>query len=117
MVAFWLPATNHCRLEQIPGLAFLVCCDHEESVPHEDNDCETDNCAAVEEGLYKTEDCRVAVMAPALDQPLFLPSVVDDPYGNAPILRRLLGTTVPWPASWQFMLRAAAPARAPSFAS
>ena len=117
MVAFWLPATNHCRLEQIPGLAFLVCCEHEESAPHQDNDCETDNCAAVEEGLYKTEDCHVAVIAPCLDQPLLLPSVVDDLYGNAHVLRRLFSIRFPLPSSWQFDCRAAAPPRAPSFAS
>src|SRR5262245_36131740 len=118
MVAIWLPATNHCRLEQIPGLAFLTCCNHEESAPHQDNDCETDNCAAVEEGLYKTEDGHIKVAAPICDHLLLFCSMIPDPDEESRFLPVFLATSdLDLPAPWQFTFRAAAPPRAPSFAS
>ena len=118
MVAIWLPATNHCRLEQIPGLAFLTCCDHEESDPHQDNDCETDNCAAVEQGLYKTEDCQITVAAPICDKLLLASSIIPNPREESRFLPEFLAASrLALPAPWQFTLRAAAPPRAPSFAS
>ena len=64
LMAFWLLAINHCKLEQIPGLSFLVCCDHEDAAPHQDNDCDTDGCAAVEDGLYKPEETQPGISVP-----------------------------------------------------
>lgn len=118
LVALWLPATNHCRLEQIPGLNFLSCCEHEESVPHQDNDCETDSCAAVEEGLYKTEDCQVTVFVPVFAAPPLLSMAADIPRPDTVTTALSCATTtlVP-PASWQFLSRAALPPRAPSIVS
>src|SRR5688500_10552798 len=61
-------ATNHCRLEVLKGLEFLVCCSHDaetqSTAPHQDDDCETDGCASLEEGLYKSEDGRVVSGVP-----------------------------------------------------
>ncbi len=120
VLALWLPATNHCRLELIPALQqFLTCCVHEDATaPHEDADCETDNCEAVENGLYKTEWNHVTVAAPllilvdvpelALEAQTVARSV--DPARSAappPELSRV----------WQFSFRAAAPPRAPSLLS
>ena len=118
MVAIWLPATNHCRLEQVPGLAFLICCEHDQSAPHQDNDCETDSCAAVEEGLYKTEDCQIAVVAPFFERPLLSSSTIPDSRKESQFVPGFLAAnSFELPATWQFTLRAAAPPRAPSFAS
>ena len=67
VLALWVLATNHCRLELLPGLAFLTCCTHETAEPtadHHENDCESDACAAVEGGLYKTESQQVAPVNP-----------------------------------------------------
>ena len=52
LLGLWLAATNHCRLELVPGLSFLVCCPHDDAAPHQDDDCDTDDCAQVEHGLY-----------------------------------------------------------------
>ncbi len=118
MVAIWLPATNHCRLEQIPGLSFLACCDHEDSAPHQDNDCETDNCAAVEEGLYKTEDCQITIRAPVFDRSFISACLAEIPsQERQPVVNLLTTATRTLPTSWQFHFRAAAPPRAPSIAS
>jgi hypothetical protein len=116
MLALWLPVTNHCRLEQIPAFAFLACCEHEDAVPYPDKDCETDGCDLVENGLYKTESNQVEIAAPLfvlIDLLLPLPADAADvlsavqPEAAPPELSRI----------WQFSSRAAAPPRAPSFAS
>ena len=111
LLALWLPALNHCRLEQLPSFAFLVCCPHEDATPHQDDDCETDGCALVEDNFFKLEESPVAPAAPDLlstpaafanafqPPPLVLPAH-DDPQ----ILRD------PWP----LVMRAAGLPRAPS---
>ena len=118
LAAFWLVALNHCRLEQIPGLSFLVCCAHDDAAPHQDNDCDTDGCAAVEGSFYKLEDAQASFSAPVLVLPVSLTLSLDeleaasadcsDFYACAP--PELLVT-------WQFSYRTALPPRAPSFAS
>jgi len=117
MLALWLPATNHCRLEQILDFSFLACTDHEDTTPNQDNDCDNDGCALVESGFYKTEDSNldpvvpllwavfVPVLVPPIDQPP--PLFVDFPTVASPEL----------PGTWQFFFRTALPPRAPSPAS
>jgi hypothetical protein len=51
-LAMWLPATQHCKLEQLPGLGFLQCAG--ESA--DESDCASDSCQTVEHGAYKTPD-------------------------------------------------------------
>ena len=118
LAAFWLLATNHCKLEQIPGLSFLVCCDHEDAPPHQDNDCDTDGCAAVEGGFYKLEDSPPSVPAPVF---IWVVSPVPalDEYARPAFARSNFSTVAPRELSvmWQFSFRAAAPPRAPSLAS
>lgn len=116
MLVLYGLALSHCTLEQVPGFAFLACCDHQDSVPHQDNDCEQDACSVVESGFYKISDPDD--VAPA---PLFLLSNV-----LLELQSRALGEPsnaticVPAPAelprTWQFGFRAALPPRAPSFA-
>ena len=55
LVTLWVMASNHCRLEHIPALAFMTCCDHDDSAGSQDKDCEADGCAAVENQLYKAD--------------------------------------------------------------
>jgi hypothetical protein len=116
VLALWLPATNHCRLELIPALEFLACCVHENAAPHEDKDCETDGCATVEEGFYKSDDLRITPVAPDFllsAHALTLAVASSHPFYTA------LPTTAPPELSkvWQFSFRAAAPPRAPSLLS
>ena len=51
-LSLWLPATHHCQLEKLPGLAFLECTGDSS----EKSNCEGDSCDAVEKGLYKSSD-------------------------------------------------------------
>lgn len=51
-LAIWLPATQHCQLENLPGLGFLQCAG---DTPGE-SDCQGDACDVVERGMYKVPD-------------------------------------------------------------
>ena len=61
----WAAASNHCKLEHVPGLEFLVCGEQAEDAPHQDTSCDTDGCA-FETQLYKTENAQDSVPAPIL---------------------------------------------------
>jgi hypothetical protein len=117
MLALWLPATNHCRLESIPGLLFLACDQAPEADAHQETDCESDNCALVESALYKVEDSQVNVKSPMTPESLILPVLQTPSLATA---RPGFVHTVAPPelaVAWQFCTRAAAPPRAPSFVS
>ncbi|HEU0010867.1 MAG TPA: hypothetical protein VFT34_13705 [Verrucomicrobiae bacterium] len=121
VLAFWLPATNHCRLELIPGLEFLDCCSHsadDQASEHHENECADDLCAQVEDGLYKAETNHVVVDAPPASSLGVLPVVLEQTLSpdRANFIRP--ETSPPeLPKTWQFSLRAAAPPRAPSVVS
>jgi hypothetical protein len=112
MAVLWLPVTMHCALESISGFSFLTCCAHEDAVPHEDDDCETDACAVVESGFYKIQDHEDLVAASA-DAEVAAPFEAD-------VVRRGSGSAgMPPPTcdssvGWQFSSRAAPLPRAPS---
>ena len=76
-MAFWLAGANHCRLEQLPGMAFLACAPancasdahddessdcagHDNSGCPEDS-CAGDSCAEVEGAVYQVEIGRAHV--------------------------------------------------------
>ena len=118
LLGLWLGATNHCSLEEIPGLNFLMCCDHGDTAPHQDNDCETDGCAAVEDGLYKTEDSRVTAAAPFLVlRVCFLPTEEEQAAPRVVLSDFLTVASPELRVTWQFFFRTALPVRAPSLAS
>jgi hypothetical protein len=115
MLALWVLATSHCKLEGITGLEVLGCCPDEESVPAGGDPCETDACGTVEFGFYKLQDNPTLEGPPetfsAIDLGALLIHATDaaDP--------ALFGQTTAPPElkrGWQFILRAVAPARAPS---
>ena len=121
VLAFWWPATNHCRIELIPGLEFLDCCAHspdEQASEHHANECDGDLCAQVEDGLYKAESNQIVVEAPSTSLLGVPPAVLEQtprPDRTHPILPE---TSPPeLPKTWQFSFRAAAPPRAPSLVS
>jgi hypothetical protein len=98
----------HCGLEGIPGFEFLVCCTHDDSAPHEDNDCEADACAVIESGFYKLQDYEQLVTAST-----------DVVFQFQAEPRVIVVHTTPAPpdltVAWQFSSRAAPLPRAPSF--
>lgn len=118
VLGLWLGATNHCRLEDIPALKFLVCNPHGESKPHQDKDCDNDSCATVEKAMYKTESAKVAATSPMLVlAAMFLPALQQDDRLSLSSFEQLPALAPELPVTWQFFFRTAAPPRAPSFAS
>ena len=118
LAVLWLPVSVHCQLEQLPGLEFLSCCSHEDTAPHQDDDCAGDACAVVESGLYKIEERQASLSAPEFESSpgQALPSEM---VPISPGADNLVFSTVPPELSrtWQFSLRTALPVRAPSLAS
>jgi len=119
MLALWLPVTNHCRFEQIPGFSFLDCC-NQDGGNSQDEECQNDGCAAVEDGLYKTESNQIEVLGPVLTFTHFLGSLEDQLGIAQEFASRAESSKSVLPEflkSWQFSFRAASPPRAPSLAS
>lgn len=115
LVALWPVLTSHCQLEAIASLGFLVCCEHDDAIPHQDSDCDTDGCAVIEGGFYKIEEDDVMVASP--EEAL---GMVPKRLPTAPTATESVcfsaNTAVPpeLPSSWQFSFRAALPPRAPT---
>ena len=108
LAVLWLPVTMHCALEVMPGLEFLSCCGHEDTTPHEDNDCGADACAVVESGFYKLQDQEDVLCA-------VTELVISDARVTA--FEPVVSATHPpldLNAAWQFSFRAAPLPRAPS---
>ena len=118
LVALWPLVTSHCSLEQMPGLEFLACADEAATAPHQENDCETDSCASVESGFYKTEDGRQVVPPPPLTPSAFLTEILLEAEQPAAAGCVVFDSIPPeLPKVWQFSLRTALSPRAPSFVS
>lgn len=117
LLALWLPATLHCRLEAAG--VFDVHCSGEETA-QTGEECADDVCPTVEQGLYKDSSATFAVAAPAechvpdccalllaLDRLVVEPALSPARHAPPPELS----------VTWQFVTRAAPPARAPSLNS
>jgi hypothetical protein len=117
LLTFWLAASNHCRLEMIPGLGFLACCEGE-GLPAQDKDCETDGCAAVEDSFYKSGDSQPSLSALVIALAVWLLPSTEEGAQPGPDRSSFSALAPPeLPVTWQFTFRAAAPPRAPSFVS
>jgi hypothetical protein len=117
LLALWVPATQHCRLEVLPGFEFLSCCRHAQDAQapaHHDQDCADDGCAAFESGLYQQEDTQVAVVTPLAPLLLFLAPPANQDPPSLPLVSAAAALSPPELAgTWHFSSRAALPARAP----
>src|SRR5258707_13241641 len=113
-LAIWLPATQHCRLENLPGLGFLQC---ETDSPGK-SDCQGDSCDVVERGMYKAPDSQQVTPPPV---PLMLAWMHSEfqvaEQGKGSQLQVPTSPPPDIPKGWQFLTRTASPPRAPSFAS
>ncbi len=115
-LALWPLATSHCSLEQMPGLEFLACADEAAAVPHQGNDCETDSCASVESGFYKSEDGHQVVPTAPLVASALLTAILRKSAQPVAGSRIVFDSAPPeLPKVWQFSFRTALPPRAPSF--
>jgi len=117
VLVFYGLALSHCTLEQFPGFEFLACCDHQNTAPHQDNDCEQDACSVVESGFYRISDYDDVAPAPFIS----LSNLRLDVQTTVPGESANLGLCTSAPAellhTWQFCFRTALAPRAPSFFS
>jgi len=117
LVALWPLVASHCRMEQLPGFEFLACASEDSGETHQQG-CETDSCASVESGLYKTEDGTHAVPTPPMCLSPFLGASLLDAVHSAGAESLALDVAPPHlRSSWQFAFRTALPPRAPSLVS
>ncbi len=114
LLAVWLPATLHCRLE---AAGFFESHCAEEQAGAAGDDCKDDACPTVEQALYKDSSATLAVAAPAechvpdccallLAPELLLGEPALSPVRHAPPSELTV--------RWHFIARAAPPARAPN---
>lgn len=117
LVSLWLPATLHCRLEAL-GFEGLFSCPQPSSSAAQhagEGDCDRDSCQSVESGQFTFSQSRIA--------PALLPSPVCA-FVHCLLHVALIadGTEIipgrqteplPLQRNWQFIRRAALPARAP----
>jgi hypothetical protein len=114
LLALWLPAALHCKLENVRGLEFLRCA----SDTPTSSDCEGDSCQVVESGSYKIPENNQIVALPLFFEVVSHTSaLVSDSLIQDICLRPPLTPPPELPKSWQFISRTALPVRAPSFAS
>ena len=112
LLTLWVPVTMHCQLESVFGLEALSCNTHEDSsssTAHHEKDCEDDECAVVESGLYKLQNNLRLVPEPPQTDVALTPDLA----GDALELSCIPETVLPppeLPPSWHFVLRSA-PAR------
>ena len=113
-LAIWLPATQHCSLENLPGLSFLRCAGDTDGK----SDCAGDSCDTVEKGSYKPSDNSRVAPAPVL-LAVMASLQLESESLHSQIASLEVATFPPpdLPKGWQFMTRTAAPPRAPSFVS
>ena len=112
LVALWLPATLHCELEA-SGLfePFTEC------VAAGDECCDDTVCVTVEEALFKETAHALKVSAPDDDACLVCLAVAapSDAFFADPVLSSARHESPPeLGVAWQFLSRAAPPARAPA---
>ena len=119
LLTLWLPATMHCRLEAAGFFEAHDGCAAEQTAAN-GTDCKDDACPTVEDALYKESTHGLTVSAPA---ECFLPDglalrIEADATAAAALLSPTRHAPPPELAvTWQFIARAAPPARAPSLNS
>lgn len=116
LVAIWLPATVHCRLEGLGFDTLFGCSDHSDSAEHSSSaECDDDGCQVLEDGQFSMAKSRVdfalpAVLAAACHPCLFH---VGPPAPAPAIFATGQDAALPLQRTWQFVRRAAPLARAP----
>ena len=114
LVAVWLPVTLHCRLEAAGFYDADDCCVAEQPADVA-GDCKDDACPTVEDALYKESGQSIKVAAPDISLCFACLALVPEPTAREPELSSASqAPPLEIEAAWQFISRAAPPARAPS---
>jgi hypothetical protein len=115
----WVLVSSHCKIEAMPGFEFLRCAtDNHESHEGGGDPCKDSGCCSLESAQYhaprqhETAPVVIVTIAPADDF-----GVVDQSLPKEVTLGILTAAPPEIFSSWQFSLRTALPARAPSLAS
>jgi hypothetical protein len=117
LIALWLPATLHCQLEVIGLDAFFACPEQSAHEEHADQSaCANDGCQLLESGQYAFSKSRIApATLPAPVACLFACCLLQA--ASAEPVSEILASRQTEPLqlqrTWQFVRRAALPARAP----
>jgi hypothetical protein len=114
LLALWLPATLHCDLEAAGVTGILGCHDHRTTGPAFGSD---DHCHSIEGVTYKLDFASVKTPPPALAL-LFVfahPSLIAAVLPPRAITVEADAAPPEVARTWHFVVRAAPPARAPSF--
>jgi len=117
LLAVWLPATQHCALEAVgligdahAAVGDFGCCENQPG--------SADGCAMLEGGLYKPATDTLKAPAPELvarvSDLLRQRIAREAPAVSVGVSREQLQLPRDWVVTWQFVRRAAPPARAPS---
>lgn len=117
LIAVWMPATLHCRLEALGFETLFACAAQTVDAGHTDKDaCTDDGCQTVESGQFAFSKSRVVPAAlPSLDACQFVHCLLQiaQPVPAPKIFASRQAETLPLQRTWQFTRRAALPARAP----
>jgi hypothetical protein len=117
LVALWLPATLHCRLETLGFDGVFGCPEQTSGKTHhaDENDCSRDSCQVVESGHFFFSKTKITPASlPALDcNFVFCLFRVIPPFVESPVFSCAQNEPLPLQRTWQFTRRAALPARAP----
>ncbi|MGC3957933.1 MAG: hypothetical protein QM813_08320 [Verrucomicrobiota bacterium] len=122
LAILWLPVTSHCLLfEAAEGTNSPACCLHDDAPvaeSHHQQEGASAACALLENAQYKSSQQRIAA-PPFVAQLAFeLPSLLNVALISGTSDSQQLDTPLEsLPVTWQFSMRAALPARAPSFVS
>jgi hypothetical protein len=115
LLAVWLPATLHCRIEAAGlDLHWLGCHDHDDSTAEH---CADDTCHAIEKQPYKSgKESPIVVPPDGCTCALCLTALVCACEACAEPALSATGHAPPpdLAVAWQFSRRAAPPARAPA---
>lgn len=114
LVALWLPATMHCQLEAA-GLGEAQhdsCCTGETA--DGGTDCLGDACANIENSLIKDSAPELHLAAPVTVCPLCCAALRSTVRAEPVLSPKRHAPPLTLQAAWQFIERAAPPARAPS---
>jgi hypothetical protein len=114
LAALWVVVSSHCLLEEVAAFSFLSCAAAcaGESTPA--SHCDDAACQVLESGQYVTSvQPKPPVVAPGI---MVLDLTVAAETRTPPELSAgvLTGAPPGLPKTWQFLLRAALPPRAPS---
>ncbi len=115
LVALWLPATLHCRLEA-SGLMESSACASEHTAEKSTDECNDTICPTIEGAILKESAANLTVLAPVVHECLLLLPAFTILSGNdaeSCLSPERFAPPLELSARWQFLTRAVLPARAP----